>query len=70
MNTRQALREQLHALWATAGCFLVGATLGFITLRGAPSAFIGTGSIAVKTAIISAAVASLAFIISTVFYRR
>ncbi|MGO1942744.1 MAG: DUF998 domain-containing protein [Yaniella sp.] len=70
MNTRQALREQLHALWATAGCFLVGATLGFIMLQGAPSAFIGTGSIAVKTAIISAAVASLAFIISTVFYRR
>lgn len=35
MNTRQALREQLHALWAAVGCFLIGATLGFIMLRGA-----------------------------------
>lgn len=70
MNTHQALREQLHALWATVGCFLVGAALGFIVLWGDQYAIIGIGPVAIQTAAIAAVVAALAFIISTLFYRR
>lgn len=70
MDTDQALREQLHALWATVGCFVVGATLGFITLRGEQYEIFGTGPAAIQTAAIAASVAALAFILSTVFYRR
>lgn len=70
MDTDQALREQLHALWATIGCFLVGMTAGIILLWGDQYAMLGTGPVALQTAAVAAVVAALAFIISTVFYRR
>lgn len=70
MNIQQDLREQLHALWATVCCFLIGAVTGVIVLWGDLHAFTGTGSVALKTAVIAAVVASTAFVISTVFYRR
>lgn len=70
MNAEQELREQLHALWITVCCFLVGAITGLIVLWGDLHVFTGTGPVVLKTAVIAAAVASTAFVISTVLYRR
>lgn len=68
MNPQQVLREQLHALWATVVCFVVGAVTGLILLQDEQYALVGPS--AVQVAGIAGLVAALAFVVSTLAYRR
>lgn len=69
-DTDRALRQQLHAFWATVCCFLVGAGIGTSLLWGQNHPFSGAGSVTVQTALIAAAIAGAAFIVSSVLHRR
>lgn len=69
-DTEQALRQQTHALWATVGCFLIGAVTGSIMLWGTSHPFTGSGSVTVQTALIAAIIAAAAFVTSSLLYRR
>lgn len=70
VRTNRDLRQQMQALWATACCFVVGAVIGTVLLWGTNHPFTGSGPVTVQTALIAAAIASAAFVVSTLFYRR
>lgn len=69
-KTAAALREQTRALWATGGCFVLGALAGAAVLWGAPRPFAGDGSVILPVALITGVIAAAAFVVSTLLHRR
>lgn len=70
IDIEEALQQQLNAFWATVCCFLIGAIPGALVLWGQNHPFSGTGSVTVQTALIAAAIAGAAFVVSSVLHRR
>lgn len=65
-----ALREQTRALWATLGSLVLGTLVGIVVLWGHTRPFAGDGSIIIPTAVITASIAALAFVVSTYLHRH
>lgn len=70
MDTEQRLRGETTAVWATAVCFVVGATAGILLLGGDARPLTGAGSLAMPVAVIAGAIAAAAFLTSTLLHRR
>lgn len=70
MDTEQRLRGETTAVWATAICFVVGATVGILLLGGDARPLTGAGSLAMPVAVIAGVVAAAAFLTSTLLHRR
>lgn len=69
-STERALQELTHALWATLGSFLLGAVAAVLVFWGEIRPFAGPGSIIIPMALISALIAAIAFVVSTLLHRR
>lgn len=67
--TTEALREQALALWATVGCFVLGAIAGAAALWGSPRPLAGDGSVILPAALITGVITGAAFVVSTVMHR-
>ncbi len=68
-ETTRALREQARALWATVGCFVLGALAGAAALWGVSRPFTGDGSVIIPAALITGVIAGAAFVASTLVHR-
>src|SRR5690625_4510564 len=66
-STERALQELTHALWATLGSFLLGAVAAVLVFWGEIRPFAGPGLIIMPMALISALIAAIAFVVSTLF---
>ena len=69
MDVGRRLREQERMLWATALCFAAGATVGTVVLWGVARPFSGDGSVIIPIALVAAAIAAVAFLVSTRMHR-
>lgn len=70
MGIPERLRNETRTVWATAICFALGTTLGVLALQGAPRPLTGPGSLSTPIAVIAAAIAAAAFVVSTLQHRR
>lgn len=70
IDTTRALQEQTLAFWATLGSFSLGAIAALVVFWNGVRPFAGDGSVVVVAAIISAVVAALAFVVSSLLHRR
>lgn len=70
VTVERALAEQTRAFWATLASFVLGTLTGTIVLWGETRPFFGPGSIIIPAALITAIIAALAFVVSTVLHRR
>jgi hypothetical protein len=64
------LRGETRAVWATVICFVVGTSVGFLSLGGPARPLTGEGSLAMPAALIAGVIAAGAFLTSTLMHRR
>lgn len=69
-DIERALHEQTLAFWATVGAFVLGAGTATIVFWGQVRPFAGDGSIIGPMALITAAIAVLAFVLSSFLHRH
>ena len=70
MDRDERLRAETTAVWATVICFVLGAVVGGLLLRGDARPLTGEASLAVPAATVAGAVAAAAFLASTLMHRR
>jgi hypothetical membrane protein len=70
MSTEQRMARETRAIWATVGCFVVGALAGTLVLWGNPRPVAGDGSVGIPAAIVAGVIAAASFVISSQLHRR
>ncbi|MEV8250106.1 DUF998 domain-containing protein [Microbacterium sp. NPDC076768] len=70
MDQDEKLRDLTRAVWASVLCFVAGAIVGAVILRGDPRPLTGEGSIALPIAAIAGIITALAFAASSFLHRQ